>query len=275
MATTKPKKAAPKVAKTAAKAPAKAAAKTKVKPAVKPVAKAAAKTVKTAAKPASKTVKTAAKTPVKVAAAKKPVKAPAKAPSKAPATKAPARAAAPKQRIAVATKSVAKPAAKAAPVKAAPATTSKSTKAPVKSATTSAPNAANFKPYVAKKGEIYMGKEQLAHFAHILNRLKTDLIADIERTVHTMQDEQTVFADPNDRASQETDMALELRNRDRERKLIKKIEETLDRIKADDYGYCDKCGIEIGIQRLEARPTATLCIDCKTLEELREKQVAK
>lgn len=145
----------------------------------------------------------------------------------------------------------------------------------MKSATSSAPNAANFKPYVAKKGEIYMGKEQLAHFADILNHLKTDLMADIERTVHTMQDEQTVFADPNDRASQETDMALELRNRDRERKLIKKIEETLDRIKADDYGYCDKCGIEIGIQRLEARPTATLCIDCKTLEELREKQVAK
>ncbi|MGI9141994.1 MAG: RNA polymerase-binding protein DksA [Fluviibacter sp.] len=120
-----------------------------------------------------------------------------------------------------------------------------------------------------------MGKEQLAHFAEILGRLKDELLADIERTVHTMQDEQTVFADPNDRASQETDMALELRNRDRERKLIKKIEGTLTRIRNDDYGFCDKCGIEIGIQRLEARPTATLCIDCKTLEELREKQVAK
>lgn len=90
-----------------------------------------------------------------------------------------------------------------------------------------------------------------------------------------MQDEQTVFADPNDRASQETDMALELRNRDRERKLIKKIDETLGNIKSGDYGYCEKCGVEIGIKRLEARPTATLCIDCKTLEELREKQVAK
>jgi DnaK suppressor protein len=133
----------------------------------------------------------------------------------------------------------------------------------------------SFQPYVAKKGEEYMSKGQLAHFANILGSLKGDLMADIERTVHTMQDEQTVFADPNDRASQETDMALELRNRDRERKLVKKIEETLDRIKADDYGFCDKCGIEIGIQRLEARPTATLCIDCKTLEELREKQVAK
>lgn len=120
-----------------------------------------------------------------------------------------------------------------------------------------------------------MNKEQLAHFAEILSSLKVKLLADVERTVHTMQDEQTVFADPNDRASQETDIALELRNRDRERKLIKKIEETLGRIRADDYGFCDKCGVEIGIQRLEARPTATLCIDCKTLEELREKQVAK
>jgi DnaK suppressor protein len=98
---------------------------------------------------------------------------------------------------------------------------------------------------------------------------------DIDRTVHTMQDEATVFADPNDRASQESDMALELRNRDRERKLIKKIEETMQRIESGDYGYCESCGVEIGLKRLEARPTATLCIDCKTLDELREKQIAK
>ena len=90
-----------------------------------------------------------------------------------------------------------------------------------------------------------------------------------------MQDEATVFADPNDRATQESDMGLELRNRDRERKLIKKINEMLAKIDADDYGYCDNCGIEIGLNRLEARPTATLCIDCKTLDEIREKQIAK
>jgi DnaK suppressor protein len=84
-----------------------------------------------------------------------------------------------------------------------------------------------------------------------------------------------VFADPNDRASQESDMALELRNRDRERKLIKKIDETIARIDANEYGYCESCGVEIGLKRLEARPTATLCIDCKTLDELRERQVAK
>jgi DnaK suppressor protein len=109
----------------------------------------------------------------------------------------------------------------------------------------------------------------------MLSALKDELSQDIDRTVHTMQDEATIFADPNDRASQESDMALELRNRDRERKLIKKIEETIAKIDAGDYGYCDSCGIEIGLKRLEARPTATLCIDCKTLDELRERQVAK
>ena len=130
-------------------------------------------------------------------------------------------------------------------------------------------------PYVPKKGEEYRSSRQLAHFRTILETLKSELMQDIERTVHTMQDEATVFADPNDRASQETDIAIELRNRDRERKLIKKIDETIARIDSGDYGYCNSCGVEIGTKRLEARPTATLCIDCKTLEEVRERQVAK
>jgi len=133
----------------------------------------------------------------------------------------------------------------------------------------------HFAPFVAKKGEEYMSERQRAHFRDILQTLKAELMSDIERTVHTMQDEATVFADPNDRASQETDIAIELRNRDRERKLIKKIEETIAHIDSGDYGYCNGCGVEIGIKRLEARPTATLCIDCKTLEEVRERQVAK
>ena len=120
-----------------------------------------------------------------------------------------------------------------------------------------------------------MNKNQLKHFRGILNGWKSELSHDIDRTVHTMQDEVTMFADPNDRASQESDMALELRNRDRERKLIKKIDETLRNIDADEYVYCEGCGVEIGLKRLEARPTATLCIDCKTLDEMREKQVAK
>lgn len=132
-----------------------------------------------------------------------------------------------------------------------------------------------FTPYVPKEGEEYMSPDQRAHFRKILENWKAALSQDIDRTVHTMQDEATIFADPNDRASQESDIALELRNRDRERKLIKKIDETVAKIEADDYGYCESCGVEIGLKRLEARPTATLCIDCKTLDELREKQVAK
>jgi len=131
-----------------------------------------------------------------------------------------------------------------------------------------------FRAYEAKKGEGYMSKSQLNHFRTILNEWKTELSQDIDRTVHTMQDELTSYADPNDRASQESDMALELRNRDRERKLIKKIDDTLRNIESQDYGYCTGCGEEIGLKRLEARPTATLCIDCKTLDEIREKQMA-
>jgi DnaK suppressor protein len=131
-----------------------------------------------------------------------------------------------------------------------------------------------FRAYEAKKGESYMSKSQLNHFRNILNEWKTELSQDIDRTVHTMQDELTSYADPNDRASQESDMALELKNRDRERKLIKKIDETLRNIESQDYGYCTGCGEEIGLKRLEARPTATLCIDCKTLDEIREKQMA-
>ncbi|MDO8314467.1 MAG: RNA polymerase-binding protein DksA [Rugosibacter sp.] len=132
-----------------------------------------------------------------------------------------------------------------------------------------------FSAYVPTKGEQYMSAKQLAHFRAILSAVKEDLRDDIERTVHTMQDEATVFADPNDRASQESDIALELRNRDRERKLIKKIDESIALIESEDYGYCSSCGVEIGLKRLEARPTATLCIDCKTLEEHREKQIGK
>ncbi|MFZ3086854.1 MAG: RNA polymerase-binding protein DksA [Methylotenera sp.] len=133
----------------------------------------------------------------------------------------------------------------------------------------------HFTPYQPKPDEEYMSKNQLNHFRKILNDWKAELSEEIDRTVHTMQDEVTMFADPNDRASQESDMTLELRNRDRERKLIKKIDETLRNIDSDEYGYCEGCGVEIGLKRLEARPTATLCIDCKTLDELRERQVAK
>ena len=132
-----------------------------------------------------------------------------------------------------------------------------------------------FEPYKAKKGEEYMNARQIEHFRKMLEAWKAELSQDIDTTLHSMQDEQTVFADPNDRATQESDMALELRNRDRERKLIRKINETIAKIDSGDYGYCESCGVEIGLERMQARPTATLCIDCKTLEEIRERQIAK
>jgi len=129
-------------------------------------------------------------------------------------------------------------------------------------------------PYQAEDGEEYMNEKQEAHFQEILNTWKQSLMEEVDRTVHHMQDEAANFPDPNDRASQESDFGLELRTRDRERKLLKKIDEILARFDNHDYGYCDSCGVEIGIRRLEARPTATQCIDCKTLDEIREKQMS-
>lgn len=130
-----------------------------------------------------------------------------------------------------------------------------------------------FKPYQETEGEEYMNEAQLKHFSDILNKWKSELMEEVDRTVHHMQDDAANFPDPNDRATQESEFSLELRTRDRERKLIKKIEESLKNIENGDYGYCETCGVEIGIRRLEARPTATLCIDCKTLDEIREKQM--
>jgi len=130
-----------------------------------------------------------------------------------------------------------------------------------------------FKPYEEKEGEEYMNDAQLEHFAQILNNWRSELMEEVDRTVHHMQDDAANFPDPNDRATQESEFSLELRTRDRERKLIKKIEEAIKNIEAGDYGYCETCGVEIGIRRLEARPTATQCIDCKTLDEIREKQM--
>lgn len=130
---------------------------------------------------------------------------------------------------------------------------------------------AKFTPYVEKQGEEYMDTDQSLHFRSILESWKAQLMAEVDRTVHHMQDDAANFPDPNDRATQEEEFTLELRTRDRERKLIKKIEESLVDLEKGDYGFCESCGTEIGIRRLEARPTATLCIDCKTLAEIREK----
>ena len=128
-------------------------------------------------------------------------------------------------------------------------------------------------PYQASKGEEYMSEAMREHFVKILDQWKRNLMEEVDRTVSHMKEEAANFADPADRATQEEEFSLELRTRDRERKLIRKIEKTLELIDHDDYGFCETCGIEIGIRRLEARPTATECIDCKTLAELKERQL--
>jgi DnaK suppressor protein len=127
-------------------------------------------------------------------------------------------------------------------------------------------------PYVLATGEEYMSEGQLDHFRRILTAWRAELMQEVDRTMSHMQDESNVMADVNDRATQEEEFAIELRTRDRERKLIRKIEKSMREIEDEDYGYCETCGIEIGLRRLEARPTATQCIDCKTLAEIKEKQ---
>jgi DnaK suppressor protein len=130
----------------------------------------------------------------------------------------------------------------------------------------------NVKPYIARRGEQYMNKEQLEHFARILQNWKRDLMVEVDRTVLHMKDEAANFPDPNDRATQEEEFSLELRTRDRERKLIRKIDEALKRIEDGSYGYCLETGEEIGIKRLEARPVATLSVEAQERRERREKQ---
>ena len=185
-------------------------------------------------------------------------------------TSSSAKKAAPKKKVAAKKKTVTK---KAAVKKTAAKKTA--SKAPAaRNKATDDQSFTNFTPYKEKKGEEYMNADQIEHFRQILNGWKQQLMSKVDETVHHMQDEAANFPDPNDRASQESEFAMELRTRDRERKLIKKIDESIDAL-GEDYGYCTHCGVEIGIRRLEARPTATQCIDCKTLNEIREKQYGK
>ncbi|GFN46691.1 RNA polymerase-binding protein DksA [Candidatus Regiella insecticola] len=132
---------------------------------------------------------------------------------------------------------------------------------------------AGVEPYKEKPGEEYMNVDQLAHFKKILTAWSHQLRDEADKTISHMKNDGANFPDPIDRAAQEEEFSLELRSRDRECKLIKKIEKTLNNIEGDDFGYCEECDVEIGIRRLEARPTATMCIDCKTLAEIKEKQM--
>ena len=127
-------------------------------------------------------------------------------------------------------------------------------------------------PYKVKRGEAYMNDSQLSYFKQLLTKWKSDLIDEVDRTVVHMKDEASNFPDPNDRATQESEFGLELRTRDRERKLLKKISSALVRIEEGDYGYCDETGEEIGLKRLQARPVATLSLEAQERREKAERQ---
>jgi len=234
----KPSAKAPKAKKTVS---AKPAAKAAAKPAAKPAAKA-----KVAAAPAVK-AKVAAAPAVKAKAAAAPAAKAARKPS--PARPEPA--------------AVKRPAPAPQPVEDAEAFDSGMS-------LLSGPR--NVQPYVQRKGEEYMSKEQLEHFRRILSAWKKDLMQEVDRTMLHMKDEAANFPDPNDRATQESEFSLELRTRDRERKLIRKIDEALKRIEDGSYGYCLETGEPIGVKRLEARPVATLSVEAQERRERREKQ---
>lgn len=163
----------------------------------------------------------------------------------------------------------------AADLKATPAVKKGSSTGTRKSKTTTVKDSQfrNFAPYKLKRGEAYMSEGQLAHLREILVNWRRELMEEVDRTVNYMQDDAANFPDPADRATQEEEFSIELRTRDRERKLIKKIDKTIELLDLEDYGYCDTCGIEIGLRRLEARPTANQCVDCKSLDEIRERQI--
>jgi DnaK suppressor protein len=228
-------------------------------PAKKPSAKPskAKKTVsskpapKAAAKPAAKAKAAPAPSAKKTAAKPVPVKAPVKAPAKpAVSPKAPAPVPAP----------VVKTVQPPRPVD------------DLRSGMSLLSGPRNVEPYVPRKGEEYMSKEQLDHFRLILSSWKQDLMQEVDRTMLHMKDEAANFPDPNDRATQESEFSLELRTRDRERKLIRKIDEALKRIEDGSYGYCLETGEPIGVKRLEARPVATLSVEAQERRERREKQ---
>lgn len=281
---------------TPAKAAAKPARATKAKPAgkAKPAAgkKAAAKSPAGKPIPGKAAAKASTRKPVTKAA---PAKKPAVKPQVQPKQTAPTAVPKPKSNPAPKSKTPApKSAPSAKPVtatdkkpvttksisstsmsnKAATKNLASKGKAPAKPVTTTINgDGKGFIPYEMEKGEEYMNDRQKEHFKKILLDWRNELMQEVDRTVHHMQDEAANPPDPADRATLEEEFSIELRTRDRERRLIKKIDSTIELIANDDYGYCDSCGVEIGIRRLEARPTANKCIDCKTLDEIKEKQL--
>lgn len=269
--------AAKKSAKTATASKKKASAKrapskvsTKKAAAKKPATKKAGTKKAPARKASSKKVSSKKVSSKKVSAKKSPAR-------KASTKKASAKKASVKK---VSTKKVGKVAKKAASKKA-PSRTSSKKPAARKATAARAPRSREsmlngpihgVDPYIPKRGEPYMGDAQREHFRTILQNWKRELMEEVDRTVHHMQDEAANFPDPNDRATQESEFGLELRTRDRERKLLKKIESALKRLEDGSYGYCEETGEEIGLKRLEARPVATLCLEAQERRELAERQ---
>ncbi len=243
-------------------------------PAKKTASKKTAARKKAAVKKKAPAKKTAKKTTAKKKSAVKK-----KAPAKKTAGKKTAKKTAKKTTAKKTTAKKKSAVKKKAPAKKTAAKKSAAKKAAKKGSKTSARQRSasqgfdDFTPYVLKKGEEYMNENHIEHFRNILLSWKKELMEEVDRTVHHMQDEAANFPDPNDRATQESEFTMELRTRDRERKLIKKIDEAINALGSGDYGYCEECGVEIGIRRLEARPTANLCIDCKTLAEIKERQM--
>jgi len=264
----------PPAKKTAVKSPVKAT----VKPAAKPSVKAAAKAAP--AKPAVTKAAPAKAAPAKAAPAVKshPAKpATAKPAASKPSTPHPTPVKAPP--TVATTKTVPKPAPKPDGITAQGVRVNPRPIAPPPPADgeegddgSLLAGPRNVQPYIIKRGEQYMNREQLDHFRLILNAWKRDLMEEVDRTVNHMKDEAANFPDPNDRATQDEEFSLELRTRDRERKLIRKIDEALKRIEDGSYGYCLETGEEIGVKRLEARPVATLSLEAQERRERREKQ---
>jgi len=255
MATAKPKKPKKTVTK-------KKTTQSKKKPS-KTATKITKKQTKAVKKPSAAKKKSVSKTTTKTTTSKTKTKVVKNA------TKAPA-----KKKVASKTSPKAATAKKAAsPSKTTTTKTKKTTRTKKAPITAQKPrDIAGMEPYIAKANENYMNDNQSKHFQQLLHNWKLELLEESKRTVNTMQGETGNLPDPSDRASLEEERRMELREGDRIRKLIKKIDKTIEKIHSEDYGYCEACGIEIGIERLEARPTADLCIDCKMLEEIREKQ---
>jgi DnaK suppressor protein len=237
--------------------------------------KTASKSKAATRKKATAKKKVTRKAPAKKVAKKKAVKKKAagkkKAAKKAPAKKKVAKKKAATKKAPSKKKATAKKAAKKAPAKKAARKKAANKRTRSRSEVLSGP-LHGLEPYKPRRGEEYMSADQLEHFRQILSAWKRELMEEVDRTVHHMQDEAANFPDPSDRATQESEFGLELRTRDRERKLLRKIDAALNRIDEGTYGYCEETGEEIGLKRLEARPVATLCLEAQERRELAERQ---